>query len=32
MKNLQPDIQTLNDLAEWWGMPKGSYRIALLGV
>ena len=26
MKNLELDIRTLNDLAEWWGMPKGELQ------
>jgi len=32
MKNPQPGIKTLADLAEWCAIPKWSYRITLLGV
>jgi hypothetical protein len=27
MKNPQPDIKTLDDLAEWCAMPKGKLQI-----
>jgi len=32
IKTPPPEIKTLDDLAKWCAMPKGSYRITLLSV
>jgi hypothetical protein len=32
MNYLRPEINTLDDLAEWCAMSRGSYRITLLGI